>query len=47
LASNTIGGRPAPTGGIDEAIGNVGYYLQQQFQFFDRSLIMIRESARR
>ena len=28
-------------GGIDEAIGNVGYYLQQQFQFFDRSLIMI------
>ena len=29
------------TGGIDEAIGNVGYYLQQQFQFLDRSLIMI------
>jgi vitamin B12 transporter len=28
-------------GGIDEAIGNVGYYLQQQFQFLDRSLIMI------
>lgn len=28
-------------GGIDEAIGNVGYYLQQQFQFFERSLIMI------
>ena len=29
------------TGEIDEAINNVGYYLQQQFQFFDRSLIMI------
>jgi len=29
------------SGGIDEAIGNVGYYLQQQFQFLDRSLIMI------
>ena len=29
------------TGGIDEAIGNVGYYLQQQFQFLDRSLITI------
>ncbi|HXV80145.1 MAG TPA: TonB-dependent receptor [Candidatus Binatia bacterium] len=28
-------------GGIDEAIGNVGYYLQQQFQFFDRRLIAI------
>jgi vitamin B12 transporter len=28
------------SGGIDEAIGNVGYYLQQQFQFLDRSLIM-------
>ena len=29
------------SGGIDEAIGNVGYYLQQQFQFFDRRLIVI------
>ncbi len=29
------------TGGIDEAIGNVGYYLQQQLQFLDRSLIII------
>jgi vitamin B12 transporter len=29
------------SGGIDEAIGNVGYYLQQQFQFFDRRLIAI------
>jgi len=28
-------------GGIDETIGNVGYYLQQQIQFLDRSLIMI------
>ena len=28
-------------GGIDEAIGNVGYYLQQQFQFLDRSLVII------
>jgi hypothetical protein len=24
------------SGGIDEAVGNIGYYLQQQFQFFDR-----------
>ena len=29
------------SGGIDEAIGNVGYYLQEQFQFLDRRLIMI------
>jgi vitamin B12 transporter len=29
------------TGGIDEAINNVGYYLQQQFQFFERRLIAI------
>jgi vitamin B12 transporter len=29
------------SGGIDEAIGNVGYYLQQQFHFFDRRLIAI------
>jgi vitamin B12 transporter len=29
------------TGGIDEAINNVGYYLQQQFQFLDRRLIAI------
>src|SRR5215510_12522482 len=29
------------SGGIDGAIGNVGYYLQQQLQFLDRSLIMI------
>jgi vitamin B12 transporter len=29
------------TGGIDEAVGNVGYYLQQQFQFLDRRLIVI------
>jgi vitamin B12 transporter len=29
------------TGGIDEAIGDVGYYLQQQLQFFDRRLIAI------
>jgi vitamin B12 transporter len=29
------------SGGIDEAIGNVGYYLQQQLQFFDRRLIAI------
>ena len=28
-------------GGIDEAIGNVGYYLQQQIQFLDRSLVII------
>jgi len=27
--------------GIDEAVGNVGYYLQQQFEFFDRRLIAI------
>jgi len=29
------------SGGIDEAIGNVGYYLQEQFQFLDRRLIVI------
>src|SRR5499426_2069926 len=29
------------TGGIDKAVNNVGYYLQQQLQFLDRSLIMI------
>jgi len=29
------------SGGIDEAVGNIGYYLQQQFQFFDRRLIAI------
>jgi vitamin B12 transporter len=29
------------TGGIDEAINNVGYYLQQQFQFLERRLIAI------
>jgi len=29
------------SGGIDEAIGNVGYYLQQQIQFLDRSLVII------
>jgi vitamin B12 transporter len=29
------------TGGIDEAVNNVGYYLQQQFQFLDRRLIAI------
>jgi vitamin B12 transporter len=29
------------SGGIDEAVGNMGYYLQQQFQFFDRRLIAI------
>ena len=29
------------SGGIDEAVGNIGYYLQQQFQFFDRRLIVI------
>jgi vitamin B12 transporter len=28
-------------GGIDEAIGNFGYYLQEQFQFLDRRLIVI------
>jgi vitamin B12 transporter len=28
-------------GGIDEAIGNLGYYLQEQFQFLDRRLIVI------
>jgi len=27
--------------GIDETVGNVGYYLQQQFEFFDRRLIAI------
>jgi vitamin B12 transporter len=27
--------------GIDETVGNIGYYLQQQFQFFDRRLIAI------
>ena len=26
---------------IDEAIGNLGYYLQEQFQFLDRRLIVI------
>ena len=29
------------SGGIDEAVGNVGSYLQNQFQFFDRRLIVI------
>jgi vitamin B12 transporter len=29
------------SGGIDQAIGNVGYYLQEQLQFLDRRLIMI------
>jgi vitamin B12 transporter len=29
------------SGGIDEAVRNIGYYLQQQFQFFDRRLIAI------
>lgn len=29
------------SGGIDRAIGNMGYYLQEQLQFFDRRLIMI------
>jgi vitamin B12 transporter len=29
------------SGGIDEAVGNVGYYLQQQLQFLDRRLIII------
>src|SRR5882724_9765250 len=29
------------SGGIDEAIGNVGYYLQDQLHFLDRRLIMI------
>ncbi len=29
------------TGGIDKAVNNVGYYLQQQFQFLDRRLIAI------
>ena len=28
-------------GGIDEAIGNFGYYVQEQFQFLDRRLIVI------
>jgi vitamin B12 transporter len=28
-------------GGIDDAVGNVGYYLQQQLQFFDRRLVAI------
>ena len=28
-------------GGIDKAIRNMGYYLQEQFQFLDRRLIMI------
>ena len=29
------------TDGIDKAVNNVGYYLQNQFQFLDRSLIVI------
>ena len=29
------------SGGIDRAIRNLGYYLQEQLQFFDRRLIMI------
>jgi vitamin B12 transporter len=29
------------SGGIDEAVGNFGYYLQQQLQFLDRRLILI------
>ena len=29
------------SGGIDKAIRNLGYYLQEQFQFLDRRLIMI------
>ena len=29
------------SGGIDEAVGNFGYYLQQQLQFLDRRLIII------
>jgi vitamin B12 transporter len=29
------------SGGIDEAIGNAGYYLQDQLHFLDRRLIMI------
>ncbi len=41
MASNITRRSASTNGGIDEAIGNFGYYLQQQFQFFDRSLIMI------
>jgi len=29
------------SGGIDRAIRNVGYYLQEQLQFFDRRLVLI------
>jgi vitamin B12 transporter len=29
------------SGGIDKAIRNMGYYLQEQLQFFDRRLILI------
>ncbi len=29
------------SGGIDKSIRNLGYYLQEQLQFFDRRLIMI------
>ena len=29
------------SGGIDKAIRNMGYYLQEQFQFLDRRLILI------
>jgi vitamin B12 transporter len=29
------------SGGIDRAIRNLGYYLQEQFQFLDRRLLMI------
>ena len=29
------------SGGIDKAIRNLGYYLQEQFQFLDRRLVMI------
>jgi vitamin B12 transporter len=29
------------SGGVDEAVDNIGYYLQQQFEFFDRRLFAI------
>jgi vitamin B12 transporter len=45
-STTTFGGeykrRKAETsGGIDKAIRNMGYYLQEQLQFFDRRLILI------
>ncbi|HEY3151060.1 MAG TPA: TonB-dependent receptor [Candidatus Binatia bacterium] len=40
-ASTSSSSDGLPLGEIDKAIRNMGYYLQEQFQFLDRRLIMI------